>query len=48
MGWSVPGWFAPGWFAPGCQMGLPLDSKRPARSNSGWFDRWFGQTPQAT
>jgi len=48
MGWSVPGWFAPGWFAPGCQMGLPPGSKLRARSNSGWFDRWFGQTPQAT
>src|SRR5437899_10602438 len=42
------GWFAPGWFAPGCQMGLPPGSKLRARSNSGWFDRWFGQTPQAT
>jgi len=47
-GWFAPGWFAPGWFAPGCQMGLPPGSKLRARSNSGWFDRWFGQTPQAT
>jgi len=43
MGWSVPDWFAPG-----CQMGLPPGSKLRACSNLGWFDRWFGRTPQAT